>query len=376
MSPKGKTPLSAAVTFAAEKLKYTEEAATVILVSDGIETCDLDPCAVGASLEQAGVNFTAHVVGFDVGEIEAKGQLQCLAENTGGEFLLASNADELSDALEATVAAEPEPEPEDDITKFILRATELAGGPLVDTGLTWKVQQAGGGEVVYEETDQGEVEVEVPPGTYDIFVERPSDGLKGEAKLVDIAPGAEKLITIALEFELDASVRTVPEGSAPVSSEFVVYWEGPDRQGDYVTVVEKGASPGAYKNYQYTQKGNPLKLTMPKDVGEYEVRYVLGRPTRVLASVAITATDVEASLSGPETVAAGSQFQVTWTGPGYEGDWITIVKPDAGERAYTDYAYIRKGNPLTLKAPLEAGDYELRYVMSWHPRSLPARRLR
>jgi len=39
IKPKGKTPLSAAVIQAAEALKYTEEAATVILVSDGKETC-------------------------------------------------------------------------------------------------------------------------------------------------------------------------------------------------------------------------------------------------------------------------------------------------------------------------------------------------
>ena len=47
INPKGKTPLSDAVRFAAERLKYTEERATVILVSDGIETCDVDPCALG-----------------------------------------------------------------------------------------------------------------------------------------------------------------------------------------------------------------------------------------------------------------------------------------------------------------------------------------
>ena len=79
LNPRGKTPLSDAVVFAAEKLKYQEEVATVILVSDGIETCEADPCAVGRALEEAGVNFTAHVVGFDVSEPEAIAQLQCLA---------------------------------------------------------------------------------------------------------------------------------------------------------------------------------------------------------------------------------------------------------------------------------------------------------
>ena len=40
LKPRGKTPMTDAVVQAAEALKYTEEKATVILVSDGIETCN------------------------------------------------------------------------------------------------------------------------------------------------------------------------------------------------------------------------------------------------------------------------------------------------------------------------------------------------
>ncbi|MGI9449775.1 MAG: vWA domain-containing protein, partial [Geminicoccaceae bacterium] len=98
LNPKGKTPLTAAVQQAAEALKYTEEKATVILVSDGEETCDLDPCEIGRFLENAGVDFTAHIVSFDVPEEETAG-LRCLASETGGVFLEASNADELTEAI-------------------------------------------------------------------------------------------------------------------------------------------------------------------------------------------------------------------------------------------------------------------------------------
>ena len=42
----GKTPLSAAVQQAATALRYTEDKATVILITDGEETCQADPlCA-------------------------------------------------------------------------------------------------------------------------------------------------------------------------------------------------------------------------------------------------------------------------------------------------------------------------------------------
>lgn len=106
IKPKGKTPLSDAVRMAAEELKFTENAATVVLVTDGIETCNADPCALAAELESSGINFTAHVVGFGLSQEEGR-QVQCLADQTGGLYLSANNADQLSDALKQTLNAEP-----------------------------------------------------------------------------------------------------------------------------------------------------------------------------------------------------------------------------------------------------------------------------
>lgn len=72
----GKTPLTDAVRRAALDLRSTEEAATVILITDGVETCAGDPCALGRELEQSGVDFTAHVVGFGLQGAETTA-LQC-----------------------------------------------------------------------------------------------------------------------------------------------------------------------------------------------------------------------------------------------------------------------------------------------------------
>ena len=98
----GKTPLSAAVREAAEALHYGEEASTVVLVTDGLETCDADPCALGRELEATGLNFTAHVIGFGLTREEGA-QVACLAENTGGQYIEASDAAGLSSALSAAV---------------------------------------------------------------------------------------------------------------------------------------------------------------------------------------------------------------------------------------------------------------------------------
>lgn len=103
ISPKGKTPIGDSVRMAAEALRYTEDRATVILVSDGLETCNADPCALAAQLEGQGVDFTAHVIGFDLSDTD-QAQLACIADNTGGQFFAARNAAGLTDALTETVA--------------------------------------------------------------------------------------------------------------------------------------------------------------------------------------------------------------------------------------------------------------------------------
>src|SRR5690606_33400962 len=143
--PKGKTPISAAVQHAAELLSYRDNPATVVLISDGLETCQADPCALAEQLARQGVKFTTHVVGFDL-EDQAHESLACIAENTGGVFVPAQNADELKAALahvqsvmdlqpmtppEAEVAPEPEPEPQAEIA---IQAPEQ-----VTTGSSFKV---------------------------------------------------------------------------------------------------------------------------------------------------------------------------------------------------------------------------------------------
>ena len=107
----GKTPLTEAVRRAAAELHSTEDKATVVLITDGIETCQGDPCALAAELEASGVDFTAHVVGFGLTADEGK-QVACLAEKTGGEYLTADDLASLTLALQATVVSAPEPAPE------------------------------------------------------------------------------------------------------------------------------------------------------------------------------------------------------------------------------------------------------------------------
>ncbi|MFP5077723.1 vWA domain-containing protein [Rhizobium sp. YIM 134829] len=93
---KGKTPLSGALRHAAGLLPAG--GGTIMLVSDGLETCREDPCAVAEALKKAQAGLVIHVVGFGLSEGEMK-RLSCIAERGGGQAIETRNAEGLERAL-------------------------------------------------------------------------------------------------------------------------------------------------------------------------------------------------------------------------------------------------------------------------------------
>jgi Mg-chelatase subunit ChlD len=145
-------------------------------------------------------------------------------------------------------------------------------------------------------------------------------------------------------------------------AKFQVAWTGPDNPRDFITLVKAGTQEKTYDRYEYTKNGKTLTLTAPDVAGEYELRYATGQGYLTLARAPVTVTSIQGSLTGPATVVGGESFKVTWKGPDNPRNFITIVAKDAKEGSTTGhYAYTNKNNPVTLLAPLAAGDYELRY---------------
>jgi hypothetical protein len=92
--PRGMTPIAASLRLAAEALNYRQRPVTLILVSDGVESCQADPCAEARLLREQGVRLIAHVVGYAVKPDEFR-QLKCIADATGGMSVEAPDAPEL-----------------------------------------------------------------------------------------------------------------------------------------------------------------------------------------------------------------------------------------------------------------------------------------
>ncbi len=362
ISPKGKTPLSAAVIQAAEALRYTEEVATVILVSDGIETCNLDPCAVGRELEAAGVNFTAHVIGFDVADPAALAQLQCLAQETGGLFRTAANAEELADALDVVVA-EPEPQPVIVSAVVTFRAIEGAGGPEITEGLVWNIATEAAGAIIVNDDEPTQL-LDIFPSAGLAEVLRISDEATAEANFT-VVDGTAMTVTLVLPPPpppaLPDATVSGPETS-PFGATIEVAWTGPNSKNDYISVARAGAHEGSMTAKTFTSEGNPVQIHLPMEPGAYEIRYVLNDGTHVLATQPITLTEVTASLDAPATIAIGQEITVGWTGPDYDRDFVAIARPGARDTGYETRAYTGNGNPARFKVPAEPGLYELRYA--------------
>lgn len=357
--PRGKTPLSEAVRRAALALSYTDRPATVILVSDGIESCDADPCALSLALEQSGVAFTAHVIGFDVADPIDQAQLSCIADNTGGQFYTARNADELGEALRAVAApvSAPAPEPVTDAL-IVLEAVEAAGGPaLASAALRWTVVALDREESVLGDVAGARPVLRLDPGRY--FARATLGVAAGDTQFEVVAgeDGVHQVVVAAA-----ASLEAPAEVAA--GSTFAVTWDGPGSDSDQIIIVPAGAPEDAPRLLYpgYPKNGNPLALEAPGEPGAYELRYVSAGIGRPLATAPLIVVAVTASLVAPAEIGQGLQFEAAWQGPNNADDYLMVFERASGQARGVKYS-TRNGSPTIVRAPQEVGEYELLYVI-------------
>lgn len=396
LSPKGRTPISASLEHSAKALNYTKNAASVILVSDGLETCDADPCALSRLLEEKGLDFTIHVVGFDVTRKERAG-LQCIAEETGGLFLPADNAEDLASALSQVAMTEPAEvpvgEPAPTPQKVALKATILRNGPDIQSKLDWTISPAGSDKPVFTATDTGYSGTALPPGDYVARADwngwRGGEVKSGETAFT-VKPKQPKVVTVAVDLGLPLTLEgpdLVLEGEA-----IEVTWTGPDDLGAYISVNRLDDGPREFIYFTPAQKARDAfaarakgiagidsngdgafttadmataAIGGPSKAGDYELRYTIGEPRVILARQPIMVKDGQQTITIPQSVAAGTPFTVEWSGHLTDGDFLTIV-PAGSAQVFANAVAVRlkSGAPAQMTAPAEPGEYEVRYILA------------
>jgi Ca-activated chloride channel family protein len=291
--------------------------------------------------------------------------VRCRREETG--VTPATAAQELSETTKPAISQTSEPaEPKTKEAEVLTPAT-LQGPAEIGAGAVFSVNWTGpanprdyitivkrdapdGAYANYRDTKDGnplELTAPIEAGEWELrYMTFESRAVLGRAPIEVVAQEA------TLDAPQDAVLGTVVD----------VKWTGPSNAQDYVTVVAKGAPDGRYGNYTETKKGSPLKLTMPAEAGEWEIRYVTGQGAKVLARRDIQVIAPEITLSAPEEVVAGSAVNVEWAGPDNSQDYITLVPKGTKDGQYGNYTETRKGSPMQVRAPIMEGEAELRYM--------------
>ncbi len=364
LNPRGKTPLTEALRMAAAQIPRTAEAADIVLVTDGLETCDADPCALARELAAEGIEIRAHVVGFGLTDAEAD-TLACIPQLTGGKLLTPQTGADLADALAETDIASAEPAPpgapgvlparitiaEEAGTarpaSVILRATRVETGETIELG-----RLQGADEVI------SGLRVDLEPGRWRIAAEGPVGS--GEID-VDVA-AADQIV--AVPFAATAALAILPRGPMQAGGEHLVLvrYDRPlqDNATFYLALRPEGSETDAAWTYVYAEDarfvGRPL--TVPAQAGRYDLVVVDGGDAVVTQTTVEVLADAPPAIEAPARVRPGARFPFVLTGQRYPNNGLAILR--GGERVSDIWLGETIGSDgERLTAPGEPGRYTI-----------------
>ncbi|HPQ94511.1 MAG: VWA domain-containing protein [Thiothrix sp.] len=174
LNPRGRSPISAALETAASGLP--RQNAHILLVSDGEESCGGDPCAMAAKLVADNPDLRIDVIGF---RAEKEAQLECIAENGQGAFVVADNHERLNTLLAGVEARGlPENDPAtntparsdsgpDKMPPGSLELNILADGARVPLRANYSIYNQSNQNIV-NFTSRTQVHEYLKPGTYKV----------------------------------------------------------------------------------------------------------------------------------------------------------------------------------------------------------------
>lgn len=384
LNPQGMTPLTDSMAMARDMIPPTAESADLILVTDGLENCGGDPCALAAELNAQGIGIRAHVVGFGMTEAEIN-TLSCLPEQTGGQLILTNSGAELAEAMTAVsapeLAEEPavqEEAPTEEVVEADLPEVSISGPGNVRTGENFTLQWS---ETNYERdivaivpmgAEGGELGnwARVGASSTETDLRAPTDpGMYELRYILDEDRGT--LARASIEVVAAEAVISGPD-SVRSGESFRLQWSAPINERDLVAIVPMGAEEGELGTWSRVGRTTAeTELRAPPDPGMYELRYILDEGRRTLARASIEVTTPQAEISGPDSIRSGESFVVKWSDPINDRDIVAIVPVGADEGELGTWSRVGSSSTQTdLRAPSDPGMYELRYILDEGRRTL------
>lgn len=366
ISPKGKTPLTAALAMAVEQIPRTAEEADIILVTDGLETCAKDPCQLARDIAAQGIEIRAHVVGFGLTKKEAD-SLACITQATGGQLLTPQTGEQLINALESVEKIAPKAAP---LVNFKIIIKTVPGTARPEwVNLRAKNMQSGDVKNFGKRQNADQVlsylPVVLPPGEWLLIAE--GEQGRGELK-VRVANQAEYQIPYQAakgEFSMD-NLGPYPLGQ---SNTFLLRVEKPIQAGKTLTaaLIPKGAKDWGEvvaSSYLFAEDNTMRQLSFeaPQEPGRYQIIITENYLSGIVASF-----DVEYAAQPVNRIEMASRVK-----PGVDmpfklyGNWYPN-NPLALHRQGQEVSSIWLGETITeqgtvLKAPSELGQYQVVYT--------------
>ncbi len=203
LNPTGKTPLARSARMALDQLREQQKTATLILITDGIESCDGDLCQTIAEAQLAGIDFKLHIVGFGIKEETAA--LRCAADAGGGQYFDASDVDKLAAALQEATRTTVD-NPSENLSIFATK-----NGQPVDAWI--KVYPSDGEEAVAGGRTYRDIALlAVPAGRFKVDV-RPLENTDIRGTSFEITLSAEEQLHRTVSFDAaKISVTTTVNG--------------------------------------------------------------------------------------------------------------------------------------------------------------------
>jgi len=253
VNPTGRTPISRSLKAALKD--FGDREGSIILISDGIETCDEDPCELLKLWREKNIRISVHVVGLGLDE-KSKEAMKCLADAAGTTYRDANSAEELTRGLKDI---------RENIGSIGLKiiGKDASGEQLWPEG---KLLQDG--QVKYHVTSRSRNPVE--PGIYQLEVgvqTRNGNLYRPITRQVNVADNKDTVVEVIIPRPPSVRAKFIDRGEAVSGSLISAYQEGREvfrfRWKDEVFVDE-----GSYEFRTEVNSANSLSLEETFEAGD------------------------------------------------------------------------------------------------------------
>ncbi len=259
VSPRGKTPITRSLKAALKD--FSGRSGDILLISDGIETCDADPCDLVRGWRDSDIDIRVHVVGLGLTEL-ARSAMQCIAEASGTKYHDANSARDLGDAIAQAANSTPpepaEPRPRSPIpgSEFRLLGEDESGNYLPLSGTLTPAS----GEPI---TVRSNTRYVIDGGVYMLAVGVPTlndEVYKAVTRQIEVADVGTTRLVVVVPRPPRVTTRFIAEGKEVRGPLVTAYSENKKLFGIRPN-EEHFIMPGTYEFRAKLNQDNDLKIT-------------------------------------------------------------------------------------------------------------------